>query len=208
MAVGFHTDQHGGKVEQLQRLPEGLGRAAGDGPAVLCDGFQLGFALGIGFGAGHLYGQVGIAQDIAGDGLQHDAHTLVEFALCAECGVVHIQTRQLFLGALEQAAKAQPHQAGIIDGQVAGAGVVVEVGLENLFACLRTLELVVVQTGVDVVVQGPALPPAAQVQDLLAFGVAADVELVVLPLLKGVVPDLVQDPVDRELGIDGSRLDG
>ena len=89
-----------------------------------------------------------------------------------------------------------------------GAGVVVEVGLVDFFARLGALELVLVQTDVDVIVQRAALPPAAQLQDLLLFLFAADGELVMLPLLKGVVLHFVQDPVDRELRVDGGRFDG
>ena len=109
---------------------------------------------------------------------------------------MHIQRRQLFPGTLQQTVKAQLHQAGVIHRQMTGAGVVVEVGLVDLFARLGALKLVLVQTDVDIIVQRAPLPPAAQLQDLLLFLFAADGELVMLPLLKGVVLYFVQDPVD------------
>ena len=121
---------------------------------------------------------------------------------------MHIQRRQLLLCPLPQAVEAQLHQAGVIHRQMAGARVVVEVGLVDLLPGFGALELVVVQPDVDIIVQRAALPPAAQLQNFLFFFLAADGELVVLPLLKRVVLHFVQDPVDGELRVDGGGLDG
>ena len=93
----------------------------------------------------------------------HDDDRLIEFPLGAELGGVHIQRGQLLFGPLQQTVKAQPHQAGVIHGQVAGTRIVIEVGLVDLLARLGALELVIVQPDVDVIVQRAAFPPAAQV---------------------------------------------
>ena len=208
MAVGLHTNEHRGKVEQLQRLPEGLWRAACHSAAVGGDLFQLGLPPGFLLAGCHFLCQNRIPQDVLFYSAVHDGDRLIELPLGAELGVVHVQRRQLFPGTLQQTVKAQLHQAGVIHRQMTGAGVVVEVGLVDFFARLGALELVLVQTDVDVIVQRAALPPAAQLQDLLLFLFAADGELVMLPLLKGVVLHFVQDPVDRELRVDGGRFDG
>ena len=163
VAVGLHADEHGGKVEQLQRLPECLGRAACHGMAVDGDLLQLCFPLGVRLLGGHFLGLHGIPLNVLLHGAVHDDDRLIEFPLGAGLGVVHIQRGQLLFGPLQQSVKAQPHQAGVIHGQVAGTRIVIEVGLVDLLARLGALELVIVQPDVDVIVQRAAFPPAAQV---------------------------------------------
>ena len=208
VAVRLHTDEHRGKVEQLQCLPEGLWRTACHSTAVRGDLFQLGLSSGFLLPSRHFLCQHCIPQDVFFHSAVHDDDRLIELPLGAELGVVHIQRRQFFLSPLQQTVKAQLHQAGVIHRQMTCAGVVVEIGLVDLFARLRALELVLVQTDVDIIVQRAALPPTAQLQDLLLFLFAADGKLVMLPLLKGVVLHFVQDPVDREFRVDGGRFDG
>ena len=136
VTVGLHTDEHRGKVEQLQCLPEGLWCAACHSAAVSGDLFQLGFPPGCLLPCCHFLCQHRIPQDVFFHGAVHDDDRLIELPFGAELGVVHIQRRQLFPGTLQQTVKAQLHQAGVIHRQMTGAGVVVEVGLIDLFARL------------------------------------------------------------------------
>ena len=89
-----------------------------------------------------------------------------------------------------------------------GARIVVQVGLEDLLAHLRALLLIVGKAAFDAVGNGAALPPGAQIQNLLPLLVVADVELVVLALLKGRMQNLVDDPGHGEFRVDGRRLCG
>ena len=84
----------------------------------------------------------------------------------------------------------------------------IQVGLEDLLAQLGALHLLLFQAGGDQVINGLALPPLAQLHHLGALLIVAEVELVVGALLEGGVQDLVDDPVDGELGVNGRGLGG
>lgn len=78
----------------------------------------------------------------------------------------------------------------------------VEIGLIDLAPIFRSFDLVWFKPGLHIVGYGAALPPAAQLQGLLSVGIGSEVKLIVFPLLKGIVQDLVDDPVDRKFRID------
>ena len=78
---------------------------------------------------------------------------------------------------------------------MSGSAVMIKIGLENLFACLRTLDLIFVQTRFNQIGNSSALPPFAKLKNFLFVCVVADVKLVVVTFLEWRVQDLIYDPV-------------
>ncbi len=206
VAVALDLDKRRSDLEEHKRLPEALGCATRDLVADLGHRDELLAADVVCLLSGLLLAEFGVALDIVLGRLVHDDGGTVPVALVSPLGIAHVERGELLLGLGDDAVVAELHKTRVVDGQVARTGVVVEVGLENLLSHLRALALIVIKARVDAILNGATLPPSAELQDLGALFVVMDIELIMLALLKGSVVDLVDNPVDRELGIDRRSL--
>ena len=76
------------------------------------------------------------------------------------------------------------------------AAVVIQVGLENLLADLRTFNHILVHIRIGKVLNGFALPVIAKLNKFFSVLFTCKIVLVVLTLLKRFVKRLVQHPVN------------
>ena len=134
MAVGFHLNQGVCKMQCLQCLPEGFGRAGSDLTAVGFDGQQFLLAVFVCLSLSQFLSLVSIAQDHVGSGFVTDQRGLQGDHTLLILGIGCAQRGHFVQDFLTNAAVAQFEQAFRDDAQVTGAAGGVAVCEENAVA--------------------------------------------------------------------------
>ena len=208
VSVALNLEQRGGNGEQLQCLPECLRRTGRNLPTVFRNRLQLTLAFGVVLSPSLFLRQICIAQKIFLACLEHHQRGLVLVSLFIVLGVLLGKSGISLIHFLDDPGISQLHQADIVYGVVSHACVMVQIGLEDLLARLRSDALGFVQAGVDIITYRLALPILAQFHQFPAVFIASHVVLIMRTFLEGIVKNFIDDPLDGKLRVNRSGLTG
>ena len=201
MPVAFDLRHRSCKVEQLQRLPEALSRSARDLSAVVRHSQQLSLPHSVTFFFRLLTSQFLISAYIFLRRIMTDEDSLIEFSLYCKIRVFFCQLCKAFLGSFYHAVKAFFHKPLIIHDKMADTAIVIQIRLEDLLACLRTLYHFLIHVFIGEILNGFSFPVMTELYEFFPVFFICKIMLVMCAFFKRLVKCFMKHPVDRELRI-------
>ena len=196
MSVAFNLRQCSCKVKKLQRLPEAFGRSSCNLPAVISHGKQLVFPFDIVFLCSFAASQLLVSPYIFLRCFVTYDYCFIKLFFNCKIRILTVKLCKTCFGPFYHTVKALFQKSFIVHYKMSYAAVVIQVGLKNLLADLRTFNHILVHIRIGKVLNGFALPVIAKLNKFFSVLFTCKIVLIMLTLLERFVQRLVQHPVN------------